>query len=42
MPKNLSRGNYAQEPTVYGINEILTEIRQKSLTEKKRAQTSNV
>ena len=36
MPKNLSEGNYAQEPSVYGINEILTEIRQKSLTEKEK------
>lgn len=36
MPKNLSKGNYAQEPSVYGINEILTEIRQKSLTEKEK------
>ncbi len=36
MPKNLSKGNYAQEPSVYGINEILAEIRQKSLTEKEK------
>jgi len=36
MPKNLSKGNYAHEPSVYGINEILTEIRQKSLTEKEK------
>lgn len=36
MPKNLSKGNYAQEPSVYGIHEILTEIRQKSFTEKEK------
>ena len=36
MPKNLSKGNYAHEPSVYGINEILAEIRQKSLTEKEK------
>lgn len=36
MPKNLSKGNYVHEPSVYGINEILTEIRQKSLTEKEK------
>ena len=36
MPKNLSRGNYTQEPSLYGINDILTEIRQKSLTEKEK------
>ena len=36
MPKNLSKGNYAHEPYVYGINEILTEIRQKSFTEKEK------
>lgn len=36
MPKNLSEGNYTHEPSVYGINEILTEIRQKSLTEKEK------
>lgn len=36
MPKNLSQGNYAQMPPVYGINDILTEIRQKSLTEKEK------
>lgn len=36
MPKNLSEGNYAQEPSVYGINDILTEIRQKSFTEKEK------
>lgn len=36
MPKNLSKGNYAQEPSVYGINDILTEIRQKSFTEKEK------
>lgn len=36
MPKNLSQGNYAQEPSVYGINDILTEIRQKSITEKEK------
>ena len=36
MPKNLSKGNYTHEPSVYGINEILTEIRQKSLTEKEK------
>ena len=34
MPKNLLKGQYAQEPPVYGIHDILTEIRQKSLTEK--------
>lgn len=27
MPKNLSKGNYAQVPPMYGINNILTEIR---------------
>ena len=36
MPKNLSRGQYAQEPSLYGIHDILTEIRQKSLTEKEK------
>ena len=36
MPKNLSKGNYTHEPSVYGINDILTEIRQKSLTEKEK------
>ena len=36
MPKNLSRGNRAQADAVYGINDILTEIRQKSLTEKEK------
>lgn len=36
MPKNLSQGNYAQVPPEYGINDILTEIRQKSLTEKEK------
>ena len=36
MPKNLSKGQYAQEPPVYGIHDILTEIRQKSLTEKEK------
>ena len=36
MPKNLSKGQYAQEPSVYGINDILTEIRQKSITEKEK------
>ena len=36
MPKNLSQGNYAQVPPVYGIHDILTEIRQKSLTEKEK------
>ena len=36
MPKNLSQGNYAQMPPVYGINDILTEIRQKSITEKEK------
>ena len=36
MPKNLSQGNYAQMPPVYGIHDILTEIRQKSLTEKEK------
>ena len=36
MPKNLSRGQYAQEPSLYGINDILTEIRQKSITEKEK------
>ena len=36
MPKNLSKGNYTQEPSVYGINDILTEIRQKSLTEREK------
>lgn len=36
MPKNLSGGNYTQEPSVYGINDILTEIRQKSITEKEK------
>lgn len=36
MPKNLSEGNYAHEPSVYGINDILAEIRQKSLTEKEK------
>ena len=44
MPKNLSTGNYTQKPvggdlqspTQYGINDILTEIRQKSLTEKEK------
>ena len=36
MPKNLSEGNYTQMPSVYGINEILTEIRQKSFTEKEK------
>ena len=36
MPKNLSKGNYAQTDAVYGINDILTEIRQKSLTEKEK------
>ena len=36
MPKNLSTGNDAPKPSVYGINEILAEIRQKSLTEKEK------
>jgi len=36
MPKNLSKGQHAQEPPVYGIQDILTEIRQKSLTEKEK------
>ena len=36
MPKNLSKGQYAQEPSLYGIHDILTEIRQKSLTEKEK------
>lgn len=36
MPKNLSKGQYAQEPSVYGINDILAEIRQKSITEKEK------
>ena len=36
MPKNLSEGNYAHEPSTYGINEILAEIRQKSFTEKEK------
>ena len=36
MPKNLSKGQYAQEPSWYGIHDILTEIRQKSLTEKEK------
>ena len=36
MPKNLSEGQYAQEPSLYGIHDILTEIRQKSLTEKEK------
>ena len=36
MPKNLSKGQYAQEPSLYGINDILTEIRQKSITEKEK------
>ena len=36
MPKNLSKGQYAQEPALYGIHDILTEIRQKSLTEKEK------
>jgi len=36
MPKNLSKGLYAQEPSLYGINDILTEIRQKSITEKEK------
>ena len=36
MPKNLSKGNYAHDPSMYGINEILTEIRQKSFTEKEK------
>ena len=36
MPKNLSKGQYAQEPSLYGIQDILTEIRQKSLTEKEK------
>jgi predicted helicase len=42
MPKNLSKGNHAQtggelqSPTKYDINDILAEIRQKSLTEKEK------
>ena len=36
MPKNLSKGLSAQEPSLYGIHDILTEIRQKSLTEKEK------
>ena len=36
MPKNLSQGNYAQMPPLYGIHDILTEIRQKSITEKEK------
>ena len=36
MPKNLFKGQYAQEPSLYGIHDILTEIRQKSLTEKEK------
>ena len=35
MQKNLSGENYAPTPE-YGINEILTEIRQKSQTEKEK------
>lgn len=36
MPKNLSRENYAPNTSVYGINDILAEIRLKSLTEKQK------
>ena len=42
MPKNLSRGSHArvggdlQSPAMYGINDILAEIRQKSFTEKEK------
>jgi len=34
--KELSKGSHAQADAVYGINDILTEIRQKSLTEKEK------
>ena len=36
MQKNLSQGPHAPMPSVYGIHEILAEIRQKSLTEKEK------
>ena len=36
MQKNLSKGHRAPMPSVYGIHEILAEIRQKSLTEKEK------
>ncbi len=36
MPKNLSGDNYAPNTSVYGINDILAEIRLKSLTEKQK------
>lgn len=36
MPKNLSGDNYAPTTSVYGINDILAEIRLKSLTEKQK------
>ena len=36
MQKNLSQGHHAQNGAVYGIHDILAEIRQKSLTEKEK------
>ncbi len=36
MQKNLSRGNYAPMSSLYGIHDVLAEIRQKSLSEKEK------
>lgn len=36
MQKNLSQGHHAPMPSVYGIHEILAEIRQKSRTEREK------